>query len=69
MKGDSLIFSFFVSKMSNSLTSLLSSERPEQITHGRSFPLSHLSDLLTVGLERSERIAHIRSFDLSEMSE
>ena len=34
--------------MSNSLTLLISSERPEQIAHGRSFPLSDLSDLLMV---------------------
>ena len=30
--------------------SLISSERPEQITHGRSFFLSDLSDALTVAL-------------------
>ena len=97
--------SFYLSKMSDSLTlltkkekmsksktflersahSLISSERPERITHGGSFVLSDLSNSLTVAhflwatwairlrslicLERSERIAHSRSFDLSEMSE
>ena len=40
--------SFLVSEMSNSFTSLISSEQPEQIAHGRSFPLSDLRDLLTV---------------------
>ena len=45
--SDSLIRSFLVSEMSDSLTSFISSERPEQIAHGRSFPLSHLSDSLT----------------------
>ena len=34
--------------MSDLLTSFISSERPEQIAHGRSFPLRDLSDSLTV---------------------
>ena len=45
--SDSLIHSFLVSEMSNSLTSLISSERPEQITHGRSFLVSEMIDSLT----------------------
>ena len=36
-----------MSEMSDSLTSLISSERPEPIAHGRSFLVSDLSDLLT----------------------
>ena len=44
----SLIRSFPLSKMSNSLTSLISSERPEQIAHGCSFLVSDLSDSLRV---------------------
>ena len=59
---------------------LIYHERPERITHSRSFVMSNLSDSLTVALliwatwaipsqsltclERSERIAHSRSFDL-----
>ena len=46
--SDLLIRSFFVSEMSNLLTSLISSKRPERIAHGHSFPLSNLSDSLTV---------------------
>ena len=62
--------------------SLIYHERPERITHSRSFVMSDLSDLLTVAhlswatwaigsqsiicLERSEQIAHSRSFDLIE---
>ena len=46
-RGDSLIHSFLVSEMSNSLTSLISSERPERIAHGCSFLVSEMSDLLT----------------------
>ena len=45
--SDSLIGSFLVSKMSDSLTLLISSEWPERITHCCSFPLSNLSDSLT----------------------
>ena len=37
----------FVSEMSDSLISLISSERSEQIAHDLSFPLSDLSDSLT----------------------
>ena len=46
--SDSLIRSFLVSEMSDSLTSLISSERPERIAHGRSFLVSEMSDLLTL---------------------
>ena len=45
--SDSLIRSFLVSEMSDSLTSLISSERSEQIAHGRSFLVSDLSDSLS----------------------
>ena len=45
--SDSLICSFLVSEMSDSLTSLISSERPEQITHGCSFLVSEMSDSFT----------------------
>ena len=45
--SDSLIHSILVSKMSNSLTLLISSERFEGIAHGRSFLVSEMSDLLT----------------------
>ena len=64
---------------------LIYHEWPERITHGCSFVMSTLSDLLTVALliwatwticsqsliclEGSERIACSRSFDLSKMSE
>ena len=64
---------------------LIYHERPDRISHGRSFFMSDLSDLLKVALliwttwaicsqllicpERSERIAHSRSFDLSDLSE
>ena len=64
---------------------LIYQERPEQITHSRSFVTSGLSDLLTVALltwvtwavcsqslmcpEWSEGIANSRSFDLSNLSE
>ena len=47
-KSDLLIHSFLVSEMSDLLTSLISSEQPEQIAHGRSFPLSDMSNSLTV---------------------
>ena len=40
--------SFLVSEMCDLLTSLISSERPEQIAHGCSFPQSDLSDSVTV---------------------
>ena len=46
--SNSLIRSFLVSEMSDSLTSLISSERPERFAHGRSFVLSDLSESLTV---------------------
>ena len=42
-----LIRSFLESEMSDSLTSLISSQRPEGIAHGRSFLVSKMSDLLT----------------------
>ena len=42
--SDSLIHSFLVNEMSDSLTPLISSERPEQIAHGRSFDLSEMSE-------------------------
>ena len=45
--SESLNCSFFMSKMSDSLTLLISSERPEAIAHNHSFPLSDLSDSLT----------------------
>ena len=45
--SDSLICLFLVSEMSDSLTSLISSERTEQIAHGRSFLVSNLNDSLT----------------------
>ena len=59
--SDSLIRSFLVSEMSDWLTSLISSERPERIVHGRSFLVSQMSDLLTslISSERPERFAHI----------
>ena len=61
--SDSLICSILVSKMSDSLTSLISYKRPEQIAHGRSFLVRELSDSLTslIWFERNElfiRIAH-----------
>ena len=61
----------FFPKMSDSLTSLISSERPEQIAHGRSFLVSEMSDSLTslISSERPERIAHGRSFLVSKMSD
>ena len=46
--SESLLRSFFVSEMSDSLTMLISSERLERIAQDRSFPLSNLSDSLTV---------------------
>ena len=42
--SDSLIRSFLVSKMSDSLTLLIFSEQPERIAHGRSFFGSEMSD-------------------------
>ena len=41
--------------------SLISSERPERISHGRSFVVSKMSDLLTslIWFERNERFTHI----------
>ena len=57
----SLIRSFLVSEMSDSLTALISSERPEQIAHGCSFLVSQMSDSLTslIWFERNERFTHI----------
>ena len=46
--SDSLIRSFLVSEMSNSLTLLISSERPDRLAHGRSFLVSEMSDLLAL---------------------
>ena len=46
--SESLIRSFLVSEMGNSLTSLISSERPDWFAHGCSFILSDLSEMLTV---------------------
>ena len=46
--SESLICSFLVSEMSDSLTLLISSELPEGIAQGCSFHVSDLSDLLTV---------------------
>ena len=43
----SLFRSFLVSKMSHSLTLLISSERPEQIAHGCSFLVSEMNVSLT----------------------
>ena len=47
--------------MSDSLTSLISSEQPERIAHGRSFLVSEMSDSLTslIWFERNERFTHI----------
>ena len=42
--SDSLICSFLVSEMRDLLTSLTSSEWPEQLAHGRSFDLSEMSE-------------------------
>ena len=55
------IRSFLVSNLSDSLTSLVIGETPEQIAHGHSFLVNHLSDLLTslVFGERPERFFHI----------
>ena len=57
----SLIHSFLVSEMSDTLTTLISSEHPEQIAHGRSFLVSVMSDSLTslILFERNERFTHI----------
>ena len=51
----------FCPKMSDLLTSLISSERPEQVTHGRSFLLSEMGDSLTslIWFEQNERFIHI----------
>ena len=59
--SDSLICSFLVSEMSDSLTSLISSEGPEQIAHGCSFLVSKMSDSLTllIWFEQNERFTHI----------
>ena len=59
--GNSLIHSFLVSKMSNSLTWLISSERPERIAHGRSVLMFEMSDSLTsfILFERYEQFIHI----------
>ena len=45
--SDSLIRSCLVNEMSDSLTSLISSEQPERIAHCRSFLVSQMSDSLT----------------------
>ena len=59
--NDLLIPSFLVSQIRDSLTSLISSERPEWIAHGRSFLVSDLSDSLTllIWFEWNERFTHI----------
>ena len=59
--SDSLICSFLVSKMSDSLKSLISSEQPEQIPHGCSVLVSKMSDALTLltWFERNELFTHI----------
>ena len=56
--SDSLIRSFLVSNLSNSLISF---ERLERIAHGRSFFMSKMSDSLTsqIEFERNERFTHI----------
>ena len=46
--GNSLIRSFLVSDLSDSLTLLMFRKRPEQIAHSCSFFVSDLSDLLTL---------------------
>ena len=64
--SDSLIRSFLVSEMSYLLTSLISSERPEQIAQGHSFlvsDVSKLSDSLTsltkkVEMSKNKRFGH-----------
>ena len=57
----SLIRSFFMSEMSNLLTSLFSSEWPERIAHGRSCLVSEMNNSLTslIWFERNERLTHI----------
>ena len=52
--NDSLISSFLMSEMSNSLTLRISSEWPEQIAHGRSFVLRKMSNSLTVLTKKEE---------------
>ena len=52
--SDSLIRSFLVSDMSDSLTSLISSEQPEQTAHGRSFLASEMSVSLTLLTKKEE---------------
>ena len=47
-KSDSLILSFLVSDLSNSLTLLIFGGRPERFAHSCSFVLSNLSESLTV---------------------
>ena len=56
--SDLLIRSFLVSEMNDLLIQLISSVRPEQIAHGRSFLVS---DLLTslIWFERNEWFTHI----------
>ena len=68
--SDSLLRSFLVSKMSDSLTSLISSERPEQMAHGCSFLVSEMSDSLTLltkkeEMSKNERFAHFSIFFLN----
>ena len=46
--SDSLIHSFLVSNLSNSLSSLIFGEWPERFAHSHSFDISDLSDSLTV---------------------
>ena len=62
--SNSFIRSFLVSKMSDSLTSFISSERPKQIAHGRSFLVSDLSDSFTSLIfgEWPEQFVHIAHF-------
>ena len=65
--SDSLIRSFLVSDLSDSLISF---ERPKRIAHGHSFLVSDLSDLLKLLIfgERPERFTHI-AHQIKEMSD
>ena len=60
-RRDSLDCSFLVNKMSNSLTSLISSEWPARIAHGRSFLVSEMCNSLIslIWFERNEWFTHI----------
>ena len=67
--SDSLICSFLVSEISDSLTSLISSEQPERIAHGRSILVSKISDSLTSltkkeEMSKNELFAHFFKFFL-----